>query len=214
MIKVAPSILSADFANMGADVERLERNGADWIHCDVMDGVFVPNITFGMPMVKAIRKHTGLPLDAHLMIVEPEKYAAQFAKAGADLVSFHPEASKDPMKTIEMIHAEGKKAGVVVNPEIPLSAVEKYLPHVELLLLMSVHPGFGGQSFIESVLPKINEAKAMIEKTGKNIELEIDGGVTVENAKELTGRGVTVLVAGSTVFKAADMKATISELKK
>jgi ribulose-phosphate 3-epimerase len=213
MTKIAPSILSADFSAMGDEIRRLEVNGADWIHCDVMDGVYVTNITFGMPMVKAIRPHTTLPLDVHLMITEPEKYVERFCDSGADYVTFHPEASRDPHGTIEKIHAKGVKAGIVLNPDIPVSVAEEYIKEVELVLLMSVFPGYGGQSFIPEVMDKISELKGMIERYGVDVLVEIDGGVNLDNAGECISRGVDVLVAGNTVFSADDMKACISALK-
>ncbi|MBR7160072.1 MAG: ribulose-phosphate 3-epimerase [Clostridia bacterium] len=213
MTKIAPSILSADFSAMGDEIRRLEVNGADWIHCDVMDGVYVTNITFGMPMVKAIRPHTTLPLDVHLMITEPEKYVERFCDSGADYVTFHPEASRDPHSTIEKIHAKGVKAGIVLNPDIPVSVAEEYIKEVELVLLMSVFPGYGGQSFIPEVMDKITQLKGMIERYGVDVLVEIDGGVNLDNAGECISRGVDVLVAGNTVFSADDMKACISALK-
>ena len=213
MTKIAPSILSADFSAMGDEIRRLEVNGADWIHCDVMDGVYVTNITFGMPMVKAIRPHTTLPLDVHLMITEPEKYVERFCDSGADYVTFHPEASRDPHGTIEKIHSKGVKAGIVLNPDIPVSVAEEYIKEVELVLLMSVFPGYGGQSFIPEVMDKITELKGMIERHGVDVLVEIDGGVNLDNAGECISRGVDVLVAGNTVFSADDMKACISALK-
>ena len=213
MTKIAPSILSADFSAMGDEIRRLEVNGADWIHCDVMDGVYVTNITFGMPMVKAIRPHTTLPLDVHLMITEPEKYVERFCDSGADYVTFHPEASRDPHSTIEKIHAKGVKAGIVLNPDIPVSVAEEYIKEVELVLLMSVFPGYGGQSFIPEVMDKITQLKGMIERHGVDVLVEIDGGVNLDNAGECISRGVDVLVAGNTVFSADDMKACISALK-
>lgn len=212
-ILVAPSILSADFSAMGEAVEELDRVGADWIHCDVMDGVFVPNISFGIPMVRDIRPHTNLTLDVHLMIVEPEKYVEQFAKAGADMITFHPEVSKDAKATIEKVHSLGKKVGIVVNPEIPVENVFDLIPLVDMVLLMSVHPGFGGQSFIRDVLDKIVTTRKFIDDNNLDIYLEIDGGINPETAKECIERGVNVLVAGNTVFKAPDKGEMIKILK-
>lgn len=210
-IKVAPSILSADFAAMGKAVSDTEKWGADYIHCDVMDGVFVPNITFGMPMIKAIKKHTKLPLDTHLMIVSPEKYVERFIDAGSDIVTFHPNVCSDVKGTLKLIRKKGAKAGIVINPDVPVSVAKKYIDDIDILLLMSVFPGFGGQKFIESVYDKITEAKELIGS--RNIELEIDGGITVDNAKKVTDLGVNVLVAGSAVYKSADKAKTIKKLK-
>ena len=212
-IKIAPSILSADFSAMGEAVEMLEREGADWVHCDVMDGVFVPNISFGIPMIKDIRPHTKLPLDVHLMIVKPEKYVERFADAGADIITFHPEVSDDAKKTIELIHAKGKKAGIVVNPEIPVENVYDLLPLVDMILLMSVHPGFGGQSFIESVVEKVEKTKKYIDQKGIDIDIEIDGGINPETAILSKKAGANILVAGSTVFNAKDKKEMMNILR-
>ena len=212
-IKIAPSILSADFSAMGEAVEMLEREGADWVHCDVMDGVFVPNISFGIPMIKDIRPHTKLPLDVHLMIVKPEKYVERFADAGADIITFHPEVSNDAKKTIELIHAKGKKAGIVVNPEIPVENVYDLLPLVDMILLMSVHPGFGGQSFIESVVEKVEKTKKYIDQKGIDIDIEIDGGINPETAILSKKAGANILVAGSTVFNAKDKKEMMNILR-
>ena len=212
-IKIAPSILSADFSAMGEAVEMLEREGADWVHCDVMDGVFVPNISFGIPMIKDIRPHTKLPLDVHLMIVKPEKYVERFADAGADIITFHPEVSNDAKKTIELIHAKGKKTGIVVNPEIPVENVYDLLPLVDMILLMSVHPGFGGQSFIESVVEKVEKTKKYIDQKGIDIDIEIDGGINPETAILSKKAGANILVAGSTVFNAKDKKEMMNILR-
>ena len=213
-IKVAPSILSADFAKMGEEVKRLEENGADLVHCDVMDGVFVNNITFGLKMVEDIRKHTSLPLDCHLMIVEPEKYVERFVKAGADIVTVHYEACKETLKdTLLKIKAAGAKCGAVINPDTPVSAIEDVVPLCDVILVMSVFPGFGGQKFIPESLDKLRALRKLIEGTGKEIDLEIDGGVSPENAATIKAAGANVIVAGSAVFKAADMRAAIDGIR-
>ena len=212
-IMISPSILSAEFAKMGEGVENVEKWGADLVHCDVMDGVFVPNITFGMPMVKSLRKYSKLPFDVHLMITEPEKYVEQFCDSGADIVTFHPDASKNVQLALDKIKAKGVKCGLVLNPDKPLSLVEPYLKDIDMLLIMSVYAGFGGQSFIPEVLDKVREAKKMIEKTGRDIDIEIDGGVNTKNIKDILDAGVNVVVAGSAVFKAEDPAATIKALR-
>ncbi len=203
-VLVAPSILSGDFAKMGETVANVERWGADLVHCDVMDGVFVPNITFGMPMIKAIRPYTKLPLDVHLMITEPEKYVERFCDAGADYVTFHPEASKDARAALLKIKEKGVKCGLVVNPDKDFSLVEDYFDIVDMIVLMGVFPGFGGQSYIESVSDKIVLFAEKIKESGRDILLELDGGVTEQNAARFRSLGITVLVAGSATFKAAD----------
>ena len=210
---IAPSILSGDFAKMGETVANVEKWGADLVHCDVMDGVFVPNITFGMPMVKAIRPYTSLPLDVHLMIVEPEKYVERFCDSGADFVTFHPEASKDPRGTLLKIKAKGKKCGLVVNPDKDFSLVSDYLDLVDMIVLMGVFPGFGGQSYIESVSDNIALFAEKIKESGRDILLELDGGVTQQNAERFRALGITVLVAGSATFKAEDPAQAIKVMR-
>lgn len=213
-IKVSPSILSANFADMGAEVKSLETNGADMVHCDVMDGVFVNNISFGIKMVEDIRKYTKLPLDCHLMIVNPEKYVERFAKAGADIITVHYEACKDNLEQVlTLIKSTGVKCGAVINPDTPISAIEKIIPLCDMVLVMSVFPGFGGQKFIAESLDKLREVRAIIDKLGKDIDLEIDGGVTLDNAKEIIEAGANVIVAGSAVFNAPDRAKAISTIR-
>ncbi|MBQ8657939.1 MAG: ribulose-phosphate 3-epimerase [Clostridia bacterium] len=213
-IKIAPSILSADFSKMGEEVKSLEESGADVVHCDVMDGVFVNNITFGIKMVEDLRKITSLPLDCHLMIVHPEKYVERFAKAGADIITVHWEACQDNLKEVlELIKSTGVKCGAVINPDTPVSKIADVIPTCDMVLVMSVFPGFGGQKFIPEALDKLREVKAIVEKCGKTIDIEIDGGVSAANVAEVKAAGANVIVAGSAVFKAPDRAKTIAELK-
>ncbi|MBO5411832.1 MAG: ribulose-phosphate 3-epimerase [Clostridia bacterium] len=213
-IKIAPSILSADFSKMGEEVRSLEQNGADVVHCDVMDGVFVNNITFGIKMVEDIRKTTSLPLDCHLMIVHPEKYVERFAKAGADIITVHWEACQDNLKEVlQLIKSTGVKCGAVINPDTPVEKIKDVIPLCDMVLVMSVFPGFGGQKFISSALDKLRELRAIIDESGKDIDLEIDGGVTKENVAEIKRAGANVIVAGSAVFKAENRAEMIKALK-
>lgn len=210
---IAPSILAADFANLQQDVELVNNSQADWFHIDIMDGVFVPNISFGMPVLKAIAKHAKKTLDVHLMIVEPERYIKTFAELGSDILTVHFEACKDLAPTIKDIKAEGMKAGVAINPDSSVSVLEPFIAEIDLVCLMSVHPGFGGQSFIEGTYEKIQQLKALIHKKGAATKIEVDGGVTAANAKKLNNLGADVLVAGSFVFKSEDPSTTIADLK-
>lgn len=210
---IAPSILAADFANLQQDVELVNNSQADWFHIDIMDGVFVPNISFGMPVLKAIAKHAKKTLDVHLMIVEPERYIKTFAELGSDILTVHFEACKDLAPTIKAIKAEGMKAGVAINPDSSVSVLEPFIAEIDLVCLMSVHPGFGGQSFIEGTYEKIQQLKALIHKKGAATKIEVDGGVTAANAKKLNNLGADVLVAGSFVFKSEDPSTTIADLK-
>jgi ribulose-phosphate 3-epimerase len=201
-VKIMPSVLSADFRSLGQQVQEVEHAGADGIHLDVMDGRFVPNITIGPFIVEAVRQTTTLPLDVHLMIVEPEKYIGEFAKAGADIISVHQEASPHLHRTIQQIKDHGKKAGVVLNPSTPLSTLEEVLNDVDLILIMSVNPGFGGQSFIEPSVAKVQRLRRMLDERGAHAELEIDGGIDATTAPRVVAAGATMLVAGSAVFRA------------
>lgn len=213
-VKIAPSILSANFAKMGEEVVSLEQNGADVVHCDVMDGVFVNNITFGIKMVEDLRKITKLPLDCHLMIVHPEKYVERFAKAGADIITVHFEACQDNLKEVlALIKSTGVKCGAVINPDTPVEKIRDVIPMCDMVLVMSVFPGFGGQKFIPSALDKLREIRAIIDGLDKEIDLEIDGGVTAENVEEIKKAGANVIVAGSAVFKAENRAEMIAKLK-
>lgn len=212
-IKVAPSILSGDFANMGDTVRQVNEWGADYVHVDVMDGTFVRNLTFGMPMVKAIKKYSDIPLDVHLMIVNPENYVEEFVNCGADIVSFHPNATKKTDETIDKIHALGAKAGLAINPDIPVSEIAPYIEKLDMVVIMGVYAGFGGQKYIKEVDDKIKEVHNLIMNSGRDIELEVDGGVTEENASEIASIGANVLVGGSSVFKSTCPTRTIKILK-
>lgn len=214
MIKVAPSILSADFANMGRAVEDCEKWGADYIHFDVMDGTFVPQITFGHEMCRALRKHTALTLDVHLMVEHPETFISQFRDAGADIITFHIEADRHAHRTLQRIHAAGLKGGIVLNPSTPAEAVRYILPDCDMVLLMSVNPGAGGQAFIPSVLHKIRAIKQMAAEMGAAPDIEMDGGINPETGRLCVDAGANVLVAGSSVFKAADPMDMVQTLKK
>jgi len=204
MIKLAPSILSADFARLGEQIAEVAAAGADYIHVDVMDGHFVPNITIGAPVVASIRPVTSLPLDVHLMIEHPEQYISDFVKAGADIITVHVEASAHLQRTIRLIKELGVKAGVSLNPPTPISAVDEFIHHVDLFLIMSVNPGFGGQPFIPETLPKIANMRKILDDRGLSAELEVDGGINAGNAPDIVKAGADVLVAGSSVFRAGE----------
>lgn len=210
---IAPSLLAADFSNLGRDIEMINNSEADWFHLDIMDGVFVPNISFGLPVIEAVKKMARKPLDVHLMIVQPERYIETFKNAGADLLNVHYEASTHLHRTIESIHNYGMKAGVTLNPHTPVSVLEEIIPMLDLVLIMSVNPGFGGQSFIPGSIDKIKRLKELILKKNSKAFIEVDGGVDNSNAATLVKAGVDVLVSGSFIFKSADPIATIKSLK-
>lgn len=210
---IAPSILAADFANLQKEVEMLNGSKADFIHVDIMDGVFVPNISFGIPVTEAIQKHARKPLDVHLMIVNPDHFLESFRRAGAEIISVHYEACSHLHRTIQAIHKLGAKAGVAINPHTPVNFLEEIIAEIDLVCVMSVNPGFGGQKFIENTYSKVERLKELILKKGSQAMIEIDGGVNLENAPRLLAAGADVLVAGSFVFNSPDPQATISDLK-
>jgi ribulose-phosphate 3-epimerase len=212
-IIIAPSILAADFANIQQEVGMINESEADWIHVDVMDGVFVPNISFGMPVIKAIKKHAKKPLDVHLMIVQPERYVEVFREVGADILTVHIEASTHLHRTIQQIKATGMKAGVAINPHTPVSLLQDIIADIDLVCMMSVNPGFGGQKFIEHTYKKVSELKQLIAATNSKALIEVDGGVNQDNAKPLIQAGAGVLVAGNFVFSAPNPKEVIQRLK-
>ena len=210
---IAPSVLAADFANLQRDIEMINQSEADWFHIDIMDGVFVPNISFGMPVLQAITKHTKKTIDVHLMIIEPDRYIKTFADLGSNILTVHYEACTHLHRTLQAIKAEGMKAGVSLNPHTNISLLEDTINDIDLVLIMSVNPGFGGQSFIENTYNKVKQLKELITRKGASTRIQIDGGVTTENAKALADAGADVLVAGSFVFKSKNPLETIKQLK-
>ena len=210
---IAPSVLAADFANLQRDIEMINNSDADWFHIDIMDGVFVPNISFGMPVLRDIAKHATKTIDVHLMIVDPDRYISTFKNLGADILTVHYEACTHLHRTLQAIKAQGMKAGVALNPHTSISLLEDTIQDIDLVCLMSVNPGFGGQSFIENTYDKVIALKELITRKGANTIIEIDGGVTSKNAKQLADAGADVLVAGSYVFKSEDPTKTITDLK-
>ena len=211
---IAPSVLAADFANLETEIRMINNSVADWIHVDIMDGVFVPNISMGIPVVNAIKKHAEKPLDVHLMIVQPERYVEAFKEAGADIISVHAEACPHLHRTIQQIKSLGCKASVALNPHTPITQLEDIIHDLDMVCLMSVNPGFGGQKFIEHTYTRIQKLKALIQSSGSHALIEIDGGVSSENAKRLLDTGANVLVAGNFVFSAANPTEVIGELKR
>ena len=211
---ISPSLLAADFMNLKADIDMVNNSDADWFHLDIMDGVFVPNISYGLPLVEQISKIANKPLDVHLMIIDPDRYIEAFKKAGSDILTVHYEACTHLHRTVQNIHSHGMKAGVSLNPHTPISVLEDIIQDIDLVLLMSVNPGFGGQSFIENTYVKIEKLKALIAEKNANVIIEIDGGVNLETGKKLVEAGADALVAGSFVFKSENPTNTIADLKK
>jgi ribulose-phosphate 3-epimerase len=212
MIKLAPSILAADFTILGEQIGHLEKAGAEYLHIDVMDGMFVPSISFGMPVIASIRKTTNLFFDVHLMVEEPIRFLEAFKEAGADLITVHAEACKHLHRTVSRIKELGLKAGVSINPATPVSVLEYVLEELDMVLIMTVNPGFGGQSFIESTLPKIELLKNMVQKTGKEIDIQVDGGISVQNVDRVMSAGANVIVAGTSIFR-GDIEKNVAEFK-
>jgi ribulose-phosphate 3-epimerase len=213
MFRIAPSLLSADFARLGEEVRDVVAAGADWIHFDVMDNHYVPNLTFGPMVCQALRKHCSVPIDVHLMVQPVDALALAFAQAGADLVSFHPDASTHVDRTLQLIRAEGCQAGLAFNPAAPLDALEWVLDKVDLILIMSVNPGFGGQSFIDSALRKVERARKLIDASGRDIRLEVDGGIKVDNIRRVADAGADTFVAGSAIFGQPDYRTVIDAMR-
>lgn len=208
---LSPSILAADFSVLGSQIQEADRAGAQYIHIDVMDGIFVPSISFGMPVISTIRKVTDKTFDVHLMIMEPERYIEEFVKCGADIITFHAEATRQVDKTIDLIHSFGKKAGISIKPNTPVEEIEKYLPKIEMLLVMTVEPGFGGQSLIPKTLDKVTAVREMIRKNDLHVDVEVDGGIHLGNIAEVVRAGANVIVSGSSVFK-GDITQNVSSL--
>lgn len=213
MVKVSPSILTSDYSKLSEEIKKIENSGADYLHLDVMDGVFVPNITFGAPVIKALRKHVSIPFDVHLMIVDPQRYIKDFVDAGADIITFHYESCDCPEKVIDMIHSYGVKASISIKPNTPASVLKPFIDKLDMILIMTVEPGYGGQKFIDKTLDSIRECNSMIKASGRYIELEVDGGIYEENADVPISAGANVIVAGSAFFKSDDPVDTVKKLR-
>ncbi len=213
MIKISPSILSSDYGNLSSELKRMEACGADMLHIDVMDGHFVPNITLGAPIVKCIRKSSTLPFDVHLMISDPYKYIPDFVNAGSDIITFHAEADSDIEKTIDLILASGKKAGLSVKPKTPVEAVYPYLDKLSMVLVMTVEPGFGGQSFMEDMMPKVSAVRSEIDRRGLDVDIQVDGGINKDTISIAARAGANVFVSGNAIFSSDDAKKTIADFK-
>ena len=213
MIKISPSVLACDFTKLGEEVADIEKCGADMVHLDVMDGVFVTNISFGLPVIESLRKKSGMFFDVHLMIDKPERYAERFIKAGADILTFHFEACEKPKELLDLIRASGAKAAISVKPATPIESIFPYLEHSDMVLVMTVEPGYGGQALIPETLEKVRALRCEIERRGLNVDIQVDGGITKDNAKIAIESGANILVAGSSVFKAEDRRAAIDSLR-